>query len=79
MITNVKRILYYRLNWFPSRGAGEIVLVMEGNQEHTLTGLPTQSYGILVDVLRNERPLYWDEAAGAVRTGNEIVGEEEMD
>ncbi len=74
------RVTHYKLNWNFSEGFGTIVLVdgaIPGSKEATVTGLKYHDYAALVDMLRNERPVYYDAVADELYTGPEMSGEEE--
>jgi|GEM_PF-1163824 len=77
-----ERILFYRLHWSVQAKLGNVVLVTGGvtdQTETTLENLTAPEFQTLVMVLRHERPLYFDPATATVFSGNEIVGEEEID
>lgn len=79
---NQLRISWYRAAWSVVQKSGSITLVVAGNaQNHEvhLTGLAATELHAVLDILRNERPVYWDPQGEMLYTGNEIVGEEEID
>ena len=77
----IKRVKSYQAGWkkgadINSSGYGWIRLFfIDGGYENFSTS-PTDHQG-LVDILRNEKPLVWDENAGFLYTLSEEIGEEE--
>jgi hypothetical protein len=79
---NQQRISWYRAAWSVVQKAGSITLVVAGtsqNHEVHLTGLSPAELHAVLDILRNERPVFWDPQSEMIYTANEIVGEEEID
>lgn len=82
MSANASRVTWYRLAWSHGQRVGAVTLVCQGNvanSEHHLTGLTSQELHALADLLRNERPVFYDPHQQLLYTGNEMVGEEEVD
>lgn len=77
----MKPITHYRLMWDVTAGRGSIALLFSqgASDEVLLNDLDPAAYRVIVDILRNERPVYWDAAAQRLATGAERVGEEEID
>ena len=74
------RVSHYKLTWIIPEGYGIIKLIdsaTPGATEVTLTGLKYHDYSALVDILRNERPVFYDAMAEALYTASEMTGEEE--
>lgn len=57
--------------------SGTIKLILSGST-HDLVGLDAMSFHALVDLLRNERPVYYNADDDTVHTLSELVGEVEM-
>lgn len=75
------RVMSYRLVHVHP-GGWRIVLVCSGMSntvEHTLDFADAMSFHAVADILRNERPITFDAATRTLSTGNEPVGEEEID
>lgn len=71
----MKQIETYKITWNPRDNAGHIHL---GLAEGTAASLPVdsaQEMSMLVDILRNEAPVYWCPSNGFLMTGFEPVGE----
>lgn len=77
----IKRVTRYQAGWrkgtdVSSEGYGWIRLFFrDGGYENFSTS--KADYEGLIDILRNEEPLVWDENAGFLYTLSEEVGEEE--
>ncbi len=56
----------------------EIRLLLDNGSLATISSLPLASASFIIDMLRNEKPLYWDSVARLIYTSSwEPVGEEE--
>jgi hypothetical protein len=73
-----ERVQWYRLEWDTEEKLGTVVLVIPG-KEREIIGLEPDEFHAISTMLRNERPIFWDEQARTILTGNEVVGEEEID
>lgn len=73
------RVRRYRLSWDVDQGEGTVVLLVSENYqdeyEVTLTGLLAPSFSVLTDLLRHEKPLFWDPTRKALYTGDEAPGQ----
>lgn len=77
MAANDQSVTHYQAHWhFPSN-SGSIVLVF-ANGQHEINGLNAESFHAVVDILRNERPVYWNAVDQKIHTLSELVGEGEM-
>ena len=79
------RVTHYTLHWSTASKMGTIQLhnadFIDGRSiEETVevTELAHQEFSVLVDILRHERPLFWDAAAKELLSGNEPIGEAEL-
>jgi len=77
----IKRVASYQAGWrkgadISTTGYGWIRLFFEGGGYENFSVSKEDFHG-LVDILRNEKPLVWDETAGFLYTLSEAVGEEE--
>lgn len=74
------KVSHYKLKWDLRDQMGSVTLVMMGPEgpTHEIIGLKYEPYMALVDMLRNEKPVFWDAQAEVLSTGSEMVGEEEL-
>jgi hypothetical protein len=77
MSPNDQSVTHYQATWHVRSNSGNVNLVMP-NAQHEITGLDSGAFHALVDILRNERPVYWNETDQTVHTLSELVGEGEM-
>lgn len=77
MAANEQAITHYQAEWHLKSNTGNITLIFS-NGQHQVVGLSPDAFHALVDVLRNERPVYWNEADQVIHTLSELVGEGEM-
>lgn len=76
----VKPVTHYRLLWsYPERSGSVALITMQSPSEVLLTGLTSSEMLALADLLRNERPVFWDSVSQTLFTRPELVGEEELD
>lgn len=70
------QVTHYRVEWTALTRACRVILVASlTGQEFPLENLALHEMLALVDVLRNEKPLFFDPQTGVMRTANERVGE----
>ena len=67
----------YRVAWNHAKGFGLIQLIFHEGQAKTLHALEERDYSALVDILRYEKPVWYDEQNEVLGTFQEPVGEEE--
>jgi hypothetical protein len=77
----IHRVSRYQAGWKKgedvfSEGCGWIRLFFQGGGEEAFS-VSKADYDGMVDVLRNEEPLCWDEVGKFLYTTDEPVGEEE--
>lgn len=73
----MKLIERYRLTWRPADQAGMILLdLAKGGVAH-LHLHNTEEARFMIDVLRNESPVYFDEQHSIILTGFEHAGEDD--
>ena len=72
-----KTIDKYQLAWQYSSNRGAIVLLFSGGGAKQINGLAFQDYQAMVDILRNEKPVWYDEGQSLLATAHELVGEGE--
>jgi hypothetical protein len=77
MSANDQSITHYQATWHVRSNSGNINLVMPAGN-HEITGLNAEAFHALVDLLRNERPVYWNSTDQTIHTLSELVGEGEM-
>ncbi|MFQ3587710.1 MAG: hypothetical protein SNJ74_01150 [Fimbriimonadaceae bacterium] len=70
----------YQLYWNVRTGQGRIVLVLGEiplQREVKLENIGPEEFAAVSDLLRNERPIFWDPQTAEIATGYEPVGEGE--
>jgi hypothetical protein len=69
----------YGVAWNSDRKRGHVWFTYYNGERHRTAawGLDADSIRILVDILRNEKPVFGDHTTGTVVTSEEEVGEEE--
>ncbi|MCB0192697.1 MAG: hypothetical protein KDJ65_12195 [Anaerolineae bacterium] len=67
----------YQVGWQHAAKVGTIVLLFQGSGFRQINNLPYESYSAMVDMLRNEKPIWYDENQSLLATIHEPVGEEE--
>lgn len=73
----MKLINSYQAWWRPPDGKGHFWFTyFDGVRERTVD-VNADSFRIVLDILRNEKPVYGDHTTGAVTTQTEPTGEEE--
>ena len=73
------RVSHYKLNWNCSESWGTITLVDSmslGAKEVEISALKYHDYSAMVDMLRNEKPVFYDAIAEELYTGPEMTGED---
>jgi len=72
-------VKHYYARWAPTKHHGYVAIYWDGGfksfPESSFTN-PTE-FQIVVDLLRNEKPVWWDEATGRLYAHYEPVGEGE--
>jgi hypothetical protein len=76
---SLTRVTHYKLEFRPQRRLGQITLVLQGGSEVVLKDLLAETFHAVSVMLREERPIFFDSAEGAILTGSEPVGEDEID
>ena len=59
-------------------GSTQINLFFEDGVRHSLSNLDPARALLLVDLLRNEKPMFWSKGPNIIWTGREPVGEGEI-
>ena len=72
-----KEVKKYHIGWRHSDHTGTIKMFFAGSGEATAGALPYEDFWAMVDILRNEAPVYYDAAAKVLATHHEPVGEGE--
>lgn len=69
----------YYARWSPTKHHGYIIIYWEGGSKRFPEGSFTNpvEFQIVVDLLRNESPIWWDEATERLFASQEPVGEGE--
>jgi hypothetical protein len=72
-----KPISRYRIAYFksgPKAGKTDIVVVFEEGDSYTFDGLAPDAAHHLIDLLRNEKPIWVDPESGTLAVADEPVG-----
>jgi hypothetical protein len=75
-----KQVARYRVAYFkqgPMAGKTEIIVTFEDGGSFALEALPPEAAHHLVDLLRNESPIWLDPLTGTLAVSDEPVGSEE--
>jgi len=72
-----KQILEYSLNWRAETNTGAINLRLADDTIATINPDTIEELGALGDILRNEKPVYYNTRFGDLSTGWEPTGEHE--
>jgi hypothetical protein len=70
-------ITAYSVYWHQDTKAGDVRVNLVDDTSHTLTGLSADEVHMLVDLLRNEKPVYYSVERQVVFVAWEPVGEGE--
>lgn len=73
----MKLITSYQAWWRPQHGKGHFWFTYFDGTRLRTTDVNAESFRIVVDILRNEKPVYGDHTTAAVTTQTEPTGEEE--
>ncbi|MBN1304417.1 MAG: hypothetical protein JXA13_08275 [Anaerolineales bacterium] len=76
-----KRATRYRAAYFPSgpeAGTTKIVVLLEDGSKQTYEKLPPDTAHHLIDLLRNEEPVWVDQDTGMLAVSDEPVGSGEQ-
>lgn len=76
-----KPISRYRVAVFntgPKAGKTDIVVVFDDEETYTFEGLPSDTAHHMVDLLRNEGPIWMDPVTGTLVVADEPVGSGEQ-
>ena len=76
MAVQVKR---YYARWKPENHMGYVIIYWDGGSKAFPEGSfkSPDEFRVVVDLLRNEKPIWWDEPTGRLYASNEPVGEGE--
>ncbi len=73
-----KKVLEYSAGWRDDIHQGRIILKLEGEQGQPVMGwYDPPEFQAVIDLLRNEKPVYYDREQQVLHTGQEPVGEGE--
>jgi hypothetical protein len=70
----------YQVAWDSNRNRGHFWFTYDDGTRHRTQpawGVDADSFRILIDILRNEKPVFGDHTTATVVTSQEEVGEEE--
>ncbi len=80
-MSDYKLATRYRVAYFPSgakAGRTDIIVVLQGGESHTYENLPPEAAHHLVDLLRNENPIWINPKSGLFIVADEPVGSGEL-
>jgi hypothetical protein len=69
-----KRISYYDIEWNRSEGHGGVRLGFDDRSHGDLENLTLQELGLLANLLRSEKPVFYDPEKQAFSTRADSVG-----
>jgi len=72
-----KEVKKYHIGWRHAAHSGLIKMFYAGTGDVQIDSLAADDYMAMVDILRNEAPIYYDEVAKVLATHHEAVGEGE--
>jgi hypothetical protein len=72
-----KEVKKYHVAWQHTNHRGFISLIYAGQGGKQINNLPYEDFTAMVDLMRNESPIYYDENQSLLATQHEPVGEEE--
>jgi len=75
-----KKILYYAARWLPNNNYGLLwIFYLDGQTQKnkSMKIESPQEMLVILDILRNEKPVYFDPTNNEIATNMEIVGEAE--
>ena len=75
----MKQIDTYKITWRPCENVGLIHLGLADGSGGKIEVESAQEMSLLVDMLRNEAPVFWDPVHCFIMTGFEPVGEGSAD
>lgn len=67
----------YQLAWQHSAKKGSIVLLFPGGGGKQINGLDADDFLVMSELLRNEKPMWYDENQSLLATTHEPIGEAE--
>ncbi|MBS1704381.1 MAG: hypothetical protein JST40_00795 [Armatimonadetes bacterium] len=70
-------VSYYKAAWHFGSHTGKVTLITPQG-EFEMDGMDGTEFHAIVDVLRNERPIYFNPSDGVLETLSELVGEGEL-
>jgi hypothetical protein len=73
----MKLITSYQAWWRPQDSKGHFWFTYFDGQRIRTTDVNAESFSIVIDILRNEKPVYGDHTTAAVTTQTEPTGEGE--
>jgi hypothetical protein len=73
----MKRITNYQAWWDPKQNKGWFWFTYYDGARVKTVNVDATNFTIVLDILRNEKPVYGDHTSAAVTTQKEPVGEEE--
>jgi hypothetical protein len=69
-----KRISFYDVDWDRRRAAGGVSLTFDDRSQADLRPLSAEELGLLANVLRSEKPVYYDAETETLSTRQTLVG-----
>lgn len=75
--TGWTKLTGYQAVWDPKIGLGKFYFTTFKNERHETPYMDADNFARVIDILRNESPVYGNASTGSVTTQAEGVGDEE--
>ena len=69
-----KRISFYDVDWDRRRATGGVYLTFDDRSQAELRPVSAEELGLLANVLRSEKPVYYDAETETLSTRQTLVG-----
>jgi len=69
-----KRISFYDVDWDRRRATGGVSLTFDDRSQADLRPVSAEELGLLANVLRSEKPVYYDAETETLSTRQALVG-----
>ena len=69
-----KRISFYDVDWDRRKAVGGVCLSFDDRSQVDLRPVSAEELALLATVLRNEKPVYYDEETDSLSTRQALVG-----
>ncbi len=72
-----RKLIAYQPLWNPETSLGKFYFTDFTNTRRVTPEMNAENFARVIDILRNEKPVYGEAITGAVTTEKETIGEEE--